>query len=178
MNKTPGSHAARRGIVWMNRVVLSLACLAAAAPVTAAAHPVVPGFERFFSGAKADAAKGGQLLLGELNCVSCHLSAEATAQRKQAPVLDNVGGRVRAGYLRQFLRDPQAAKPGTTMPALFAGDPKRDEKVEALVHFLASTGTPAQGRPTDRKSIALGRDLYHRVGCVACHGSRDVAGRA
>src|SRR5439155_4910716 len=105
-------------------------------------------------------------------------SAEATAQRKQAPVLDNVGGRVRAGYLRQFLRDPQAAKPGTAMPGLFAGDPQRDEKVEALVHFLASTATPAQGRPADRKSIALGRDVYHRVGCVPCHGSRDVAGRA
>lgn len=159
----------------MNHCLIMLACLGPLADVVPAAHPVVPGFERFFTG--KDAVKGGQLLLGELNCISCHQSSEASAARKQAPVLDEVGSRVRVSYLRQSLRDPQAVKPGTTMPALFVGDPKRDEKIEALVHLLASTGAPLQGRPADRKTLAAGRDLYQRVGCVACHGSRDVAGR-
>jgi mono/diheme cytochrome c family protein len=137
-----------------------------AAPL--AAHPIVPGFERF----PTDPA-GGQLLLGELNCVSCH-AAEGPA-KKQAPVLDAVGSRVRVSYLKKFLADPQAVKPGTTMPNLFVGDPARDAKVEALVHFLASTGTPRQTRP-DLKAIVRGRDTFARIGCAACHGPRDATG--
>ncbi len=29
-----------------------------------AVHPVIPGFDRFYTGPNADAARGGQLLLG------------------------------------------------------------------------------------------------------------------
>src|SRR5262245_26464297 len=105
-----------------------------------ASHPMVSGFERFYSGAKADAFHGGQLLLGELNCVSCHPSTDPSLTRKEAPIVDSVASRVRVSYLRKFLHDPQQVKPGTTMPNLFAGDPKKAEKIEALVHFLAATG--------------------------------------
>jgi mono/diheme cytochrome c family protein len=143
------------------------------------APPIVPGFERFHA-TGADAAKGGRLLLGELNCVSCHQpDGGREAARKQAPVLDRVGQRVRRSYLRKLLRDPQAVKPGTTMPNLLAAIPEgeRGPKVEALTHFLASTGSVRPDRP-DRKGIAVGRALYHQVGCVACHGTRDEAGHA
>src|SRR5438128_2389428 len=122
-----------------------LGMLSACGPAGAAGHALVPGFERFFTVPKADLAKGGRLLLGELNCVSCHPTT-AEVKKKQAPVLDNMGTRVRVGYLRKFLREPQAVKPGSTMPAVFAEDPDRDQKVEALVHFLAATGQIAKGR--------------------------------
>lgn len=135
------------------------------------ASPVVPGFDRFHSGANADAA-GGRLLLGELNCVSCHT---AEVGKKQAPNLDGIGTRARVGHLRKFLADPQASKPGTTMPNLFAGDPDAAAKVDALVHFLASTGSPKQARP-DLKAVIRGKDTYTKVGCAACHGTRDMAG--
>src|SRR5207244_11897528 len=82
-------------------------------------HAVGPGFERFFPGPRADAVKGGQLLLGELNCTSCHrpdAAHEAVLLRRQAPVLDGLGGRVRRSFLKKFLADPQAVKPGTAMP--------------------------------------------------------------
>ncbi|HEX3315575.1 MAG TPA: PA14 domain-containing protein, partial [Gemmataceae bacterium] len=139
------------------------------------AAPVVPGFERF-GRAGSSPAPAGDLLLTELNCVLCHVSA-TTPAAKQGPVLDKVGERVRSAYLRKFLRDPQETKPGTAMPNLFADDPKRDAKVEALVHFLASTGRPRLERP-DAKSAKAGYDLFHRVGCVACHGPRDAKGEA
>lgn len=138
------------------------------ASALSAAHPIVPGFESFPTDPHA-----ARLLLGELNCTSCH-AADGQAT-KQAPVLDTVGTRVRVGHLRQFLADPQAVKPGTTMPALFAGDLARDAKVEALVHFLASTGTPRQTRP-DLKAVIRGRDTFAKIGCAACHGSRDATG--
>jgi mono/diheme cytochrome c family protein len=141
------------------------------------AHPIVPGYERFFAKQKIGSAV---VLLGELNCISCHKpddGQEPFLQRRQAPVLDHVGDRVRISYLRKFLSDPQAVKPGTTMPQLFAGIAKeeKEQKVEELVHFLASTGSLVEQGP-DRKQVALGRILYQQVGCVACHGSRDAAG--
>jgi mono/diheme cytochrome c family protein len=165
-------------------LLLITATASHAADVSAkpADHPIVPGFERFHAGPGSDAVKGGRLLLGELNCVSCHrpeASQEAQLPRKQAPILDGVGNRVRRSYLRKFLSDPHGIKPGSTMPNLFAGLPEaeRGPKIEAMVHFLASTGTLKQGRP-DSKQIALGKQLYHQVGCVACHGTRDNAGNA
>jgi mono/diheme cytochrome c family protein len=154
------------------------ACLLCAAGTRAAQpdHPVVPGFERFHAAEKAD-AQGGQLLLGELNCVSCHQADDKAVSRKQAPVLDHVAARVRVSHLKAFLSDPQAVKPGTSMPNVLAGDPEREQKVEALVHFLASTGALKQER-FDAKAATNGRDLYHKVGCVACHGTRDASGQA
>lgn len=140
-------------------------------------HPIVIGFERFYTGEQADSVKGGQLLLGELNCVSCHQPAEASLACKQAPILDEVASRVRIGYLRKYLLDPQAYKPGTSMPNLFANDPDKVAKVDALVHFLASTGGIKQVRP-NAKSLALGKDFFHKIGCVACHGPRNGAGLA
>jgi mono/diheme cytochrome c family protein len=139
-------------------------------------RPIVPGFERFYSGDKADAARGGQLLLTELNCTTCHRPADEALAPKRAPVLDNVGARVRVGHLRKFLADPQAVKPGTTMPNLFGGDPDAAAKVEALTHFLASLGAPKHERP-DSKAVVSGRTLYHQVGCAVCHGPRDATGQ-
>jgi mono/diheme cytochrome c family protein len=148
----------------------------AARAAGAESRPIVPGYERFYRGEKADAARGGQLLLRELSCQSCHASTDPNALPKQPPILDSVGGRVRVSWLRKFLADPHATKPGTPMPALFGGDPERDKKVEALVHFLASTGSLRKGH-AERRTIVAGRDLYHKVGCVACHGPRDAAGK-
>jgi len=131
-------------------------------------HPIVPGFERF-----PDDSGSGTLLLSELNCASCH--ADETRSKKQAPVLDNVAGRARVSHLRKYIADPQGVKPGTTMPNLFAGDPEREAKVEALVHYLALTGATKQVRP-DLKAVIRGKDTFAKVGCVACHGGRDIAG--
>src|SRR5690606_1119037 len=113
------------------------------------ATPIVAGFERFHADGTGDAIRGGQLLLGELNCTSCHQAGEswkAYVSKKQAPILDGVGSRVSVEFLQAFLADPQKTKPGTTMPDVLTSgsDAERKEKVEALVHFLASTGSQIQ----------------------------------
>jgi mono/diheme cytochrome c family protein len=137
-------------------------------------HAVVLGFDRFFAKSKDDLARGGHILLSELNCVACH-QADQWPLKKQAPVLDGIGGRVRASYLQAFLADPQSAKPGTTMPNLLASLPEqaRKDSVNALVHFLASTGSVTDNRPV-AKLIARGKKLFNQVGCAACHGPRDT----
>lgn len=147
-----------------------------------AAGPLVAGFQRFYAGGGDDLAAGGRLLLGELNCTACH-AADGTLDGwlspKPAPVLDSVAARVRPEYLRRFLAEPQAADPGTTMPHLFArlDAAKRDEQVEALVHFLASGGTVEELR-SDPAAAKRGDTLFHTIGCAVCHGvRRDAAER-
>jgi len=147
-------------------------------------YPVVAGFERFFAstGANAskDAAPGGKLLLGELGCVACHQAdgaAEKQISKKQAPLLDGVGSRVRLRFIKDLLANPQRAKPGTTMPDLLAGLPgsERTAAAEALTQFLATTGTPQEAM-AEHSAVKLGEQHFHRFGCVACHMPRKAAG--
>jgi len=139
-------------------------------------HPIVPGFERFHNAADSDLVAGGRLLLGELNCAACH-QGESTVSghllTRQAPILDEVGSRVRPEFLRAFLADPRKTKPGTTMPNLFAttSPAERDQQVESLVHFLASTGEFLEAGPI-APAVNRGETLFHHVGCVACHDAR------
>ncbi len=175
-------------VLCRNTTVALAALLATALPALAqntapagTGHPVVAGFERFYLRNDASAVQGGQLLLGELNCISCHAvgtNRESVILHRSAPVLDGVASRVKAGYLKRFLADPQSVKHGTVMPNAIAGLPEQDRAaaVEALVHFLATTGTPRPAK-TQRKLAAAGNDVYHKVGCVACHGTRDAAGK-
>lgn len=164
-------------MLWYFRLalVVVLANLTASAAVAAdAAHPIVPAFERFHGGGELPAA-GGQLLLGELSCTSCH-SADANSLlllNRQGPILDQVGSRVRPEYIRKFLASPQATKPGTTMPDPFAGWAEADKKdaIEALTHYLAMTGVITEQRVVP-SAVGQGEALYHRLGCVACHDPR------
>lgn len=147
-------------------------------PISAAepSHsPRVPAFERFFRSDDADLAAGGRLLAGELNCRSCHKApaGRSPVADKQAPILDLVGDRVRPEWIRDFLNRPHAVKPGTTMPDLLGHLPpeERQAQVEALTHFLASTGN-SYDTYSDPTAAKRGQDLFRRVGCAACH---DVA---
>ncbi|WP_157368608.1 PA14 domain-containing protein [Zavarzinella formosa] len=158
------------------RLMLGMFGLLLIAPGSAnAAHPIVAGFERFHSSPKADPLPGGQLLLGELNCTSCHASSDPLLAKKQAPILDGISTRVKPAYLKRYLADPQAEKPGTTMPHVLANDPDKEQKVAALAALLASTGPTKQLRP-DLKAVIRGRDLFAKVGCASCHGLRDING--
>jgi len=137
---------------------------------------VVPSFERFHAKG-TDPVLAGRLLLSELSCINCHAPDAAMGShltQRQAPILDGIGQRVQRDYLRKFISDPQAVKPGTTMPRVV---PEQDKEaaVEALVHFLSTTGT-LPNEPFDRKSIGAGKELYATVGCVVCHGPRDSLG--
>ncbi len=157
---------------------------AADAPVD---HPIVPGFERIFTAsgeqpaASNDTASGGLLLVGELNCTSCHEAGKAwksEINNKTAPVLDKIGARVRPDYLRRFLANPQHVKPGTTMPNLFASLPPAEAaaQVEALAQFLSTTGSLTEEQPKG-DSAKRGERLFHTIGCIACHAPRrDGAG--
>jgi cytochrome c553 len=147
----------------------------------------VPGFERFYASEKPigdddepisiDPVTGGRILLGELNCTSCHSTsdeAKKTLSLKRAPILDGIGSRTKVDWIRSYLASPHTVKPGTTMPDMIATLPEasRPESVEALTHFLASTGTVSESQFLPA-AASKGDVLFRTAGCLACHNRQD-----
>lgn len=162
----------------LGRLILVVACLPATgiAPVIRAA-PIVSPVE-----AVAPGVDSGELLLAELNCVACHHVDAAIRTRlaaRPSPVLGDAGLLLTPQFLREFLANPHAEKPGTTMPDVLHAlepAPKRDT-VEALTHFLVSLNKAAPSAPigAEQFKIQQGRLLFHSVGCVACHAPQEPA---
>ncbi len=151
------------GAVWLVQVA-----------IPAAAAPRVPGFDRFHAVEDSPLTDPGRLLVQELNCVACHHGPKelTSVAPKKAPVLDDLGSRVRPEWLREYLTDPQQVKPGTTMPHVMDAVPsaERAAAIEALTHFLASTGNVADSHP-DQTAALKGKATFHRIGCTACHNA-------
>ncbi len=138
--------------------------------------PVVPGLHGRHP---LNEREVGELLIGELACVSCHAQLEPLSSlSKAAPNLKDVAWRVAPEFLRRFIADPAAAQPGTTMPQVLTGmsHEEREEIADAITQFLvAQSGTPFYRDPVDERDIGAGRKLFHTVGCVACHAPREAA---
>ncbi|MCB9916016.1 MAG: c-type cytochrome [Planctomycetes bacterium] len=122
----------------------------------------------------------GELMHAELGCARCHEpfpGAARPAAVVAAPSLERVGAQRSPAYLRRYLADPLHVRPGTRMPDVLAGlaEAERAELVEDLVHYLASRGGPFARAPFGATAELLdeGRQLYHEVGCVACHGPEE-----
>ncbi len=159
----------------------ALVVLSTLAPSSAAAHPLmadpvdyplVSGFDRFHAPEDDEAhiADGGLLLLGELKCVSCHAAPDAWKDRVPTRAklsLAGVGSRLSADDIWLFVRSPQHRKKGTTMPGLFSGENRDDAALEAITQYLCSLKEPAKKYP--QGDVERGRQLYHTIGCVACH---------
>ena len=131
----------------------------------ALAGPVVPAFERFHAGKPSPA--GGRLLYNELGCVNCHGGSPGLPERR-GPVLAGVTQRLDSGWIRDFLLDPARVRPGTGMPRLLEAG--QEEVADALVQYLASIPSPkSKGSELRHVNAEHGRELFHSVGCVACH---------
>ena len=110
-------------------------------------------------------------------CSNCHLpdtSNEMRVGRRPGPDLAGTGTRVSATWLRRWIQRPAALRSVPTMPRLFGDAPAERADLEAVVHYLGSLGQPAGGEVALEESVIdRGRELYHAVGCVACHGPLD-----
>jgi mono/diheme cytochrome c family protein len=148
------------------------------------AAPMIPGYERLAPAENSANLLKGEILLAELNCLACHSPGNPAIQErfnsKTGPDLSVVGARTTPQYLRKFLEDPHGMKPGATMPDMFhSSDPEaRQREVDFLVHFLAAQGGPMKpdwrgGTPAIAKQ---GEQLFHSVGCIACHAPADPSG--
>ncbi|MES2597696.1 MAG: c-type cytochrome [Verrucomicrobiota bacterium] len=154
--------------------VLSLGSTLQAHPLQAEPinHAYVFNFDQFNLPEDPDehVTEGGYLLLAELNCTQCHKAPEAWSERlapKDGPILRGVGSRLDADQLWLFIRSPQFLKKGTQMPGFFAGEEGDAEKVEALTEYLSALKQDKPQMPAG--DGAHGKELYHKIGCVACH---------
>ena len=149
---------------------------------TGNAAPVVSGYERLRGLDTVDEQARGEVLLGELNCLSCHAVSDPArnpiAQRittKPAPDLSDIGQRVTPDWLASYLTNPHEQKRGATMPDLlhsFAPQ-EREEMVEQLTHFLLSQSGEMESAEylpfRFRATVERGREAFHSLGCAACH---------
>lgn len=164
----------------LRRIALAGLALGAGIVVThpAAAAPVVPGVDRL----KADDPARGEVLLGELNCISCHAAPDAVrVAPRPAPDLSQAGTRITPQYLAAYLADPHGVKPGSAMPNVFhASEPAAKQgAVEFLTHYLVSLGGPMKPSTEEgsQPQVEAGDKLFHTVGCVACHAPMTKTGK-
>ena len=130
------------------------------------AEPLVVAFERW--GATQPSAEGGRLLYNELGCVNCHGGSTGLPARR-GPQLAGVTQRVQPEWLRSFLSNPAAAHSGSTMPQFSSLNAAED--VEAVLHYLGGLATKPTKKPkkVGHVNAEHGKELFHTVGCVACH---------
>ncbi len=153
-----------------NQFFLALIASLASTTAFAADGVVVPAYQRFRS-EHLNSVDAGRLLISELNCQSCHgnFAGQIVAPR-QAPILTQIGERTNAEYLKKYIRDPQALKPGTAMPSI--ASIKSDATVaEAIAAFL-SQGKSWRPAGVSAGAVRRGEELFHSVGCAACHGDQ------
>lgn len=127
----------------------------------------------------------GEVLLSTFHCTACHPTqgiAPVRIPSHTAPSLTNAGDRIAPAYLRRLLTNPGQTHPGIVMPDVLSQVPasERAGAVDDLVAFLSSrhTGPNLLEAPVEPNSmsIELGRQLFHSVGCVACHRPIETPG--
>jgi mono/diheme cytochrome c family protein len=141
-----------------------------------AAPPVVPGLHGKHP---LDKIQTGRLLIGELRCAACHEGMDSS-NMKEAPDLLNAGSRLTREYMEKFIADPAATHHGTTMPNVLASESpeKRAEIAGDIAAYLTSLKNgPPPTFPEGEIDPYDGKELFHSIGCVACHSPRDEAYR-
>jgi putative heme-binding domain-containing protein len=124
----------------------------------------------------------GLVLLQEFNCAACHRddAKSVPVPVKHAPSLSWSSGRIDPRHIEQFLANPLWMKPGTTMPDVMTAKPDADRNriASEITHYLVSLSDRRfESQQIDDEAAERGRELFHTVGCVACHSPRDKDGR-
>ena len=76
--------------------------------------------------------EAGRKLLGNqggMNCITCHRWGERASLGIQGPDLSNLAQRLQPGWLRRYLIDPSAYRPGTLMPSFWPGGKSSNAEV-------------------------------------------------
>ena len=133
-----------------------------------AGDPSIPGHHPLTQ------AQAGRVLMAELRCAACHSDlAKYPLAEKIAPSLADVGNRISPSYLQRFLVSPAATHPGTSMPNMLVMVPEAERPMiaKALTHFLVAQSKPIdRAKSTEPIDREHGKELFHSIGCVACHG--------
>lgn len=138
-----------------------------------------------------DAAKAGEekrhgrMVFAEQNCAKCHVPEDGFGATPMpevieiAPILGGIGERVSEEWLRKWIADPMAMKPGTSMPQMV--DPETPEGLQQaadLAAFLVGAKAGGESSPKPDPEVAkAGGVHFHELGCVACHLPAGAEGK-
>jgi len=135
-------------------------------PTAALAHAITPEIT------EADRLRRGRHLFAELRCIRCHPGQGTLPELSaDAPAFAGIGSRRRAGWLAQWVANPESLRPGGPMPKVFHGSEARAQS-EAVAAFLTSLKAPSpasQASAPSAETVETGKALYEKLLCVACH---------
>ena len=113
----------------------------------------------------------------QLNTQSRYLMQD---QKKVGPNLKDVQLKLRKGWIPEWLKDPQAFRPGTKMPTFWYLNPetahlnkgRADDERKAIAAYLwqSAFAAPEGSLPKQQPGDATrGDELFKTLGCMACH---------
>jgi mono/diheme cytochrome c family protein len=122
--------------------------------------------------AEAPVLSRGRAIMTRFGCYACHLVRGHEEFRSEAPPLRTIALKTGAVWLRQWLKDPKAVDPNTTMPNFELGDDEIDELSHALFGRtpppeLAAAIASADGEPPGNP--AAGKKIFSEARCISCH---------
>ena len=110
-------------------------------------------------------------------------------QKKVGPNLKDVRLKLRKEWIPEWLKDPQAFRPGTKMPTFWylSGEKNhlvpsatQDDERKAISAYLWQTAYEGRMPAQQRGDAAHGDELFKTTGCMACHsigeGDQKVGG--
>ncbi len=117
--------------------------------------------------------------LDQLNIQSRYLMQD---QKKVGPNLKDVRLKLRKEWIPEWLKDPQAFRPGTKMPTYWylSGNERQDNERKAIAAYLWQSAFDGQLPQQPQGDPVHGKDLFETRGCMACHslgeGDQKVGG--
>ena len=96
---------------------------------------------------------------GGAGCITCHRWGDRPSLGIQGPDLSNIAARLQEGWLREYLINPAAYRPGTLMPSfwpagksfnptILGGD--TDKQIASIFKFVESANGEPEGFPQNR----------------------------
>ena len=110
--------------------------------------------------------KAGEETVKTVGCLTCHTVDGLGSDF--GPALDSVGAKVTPNYLRQWISDPKAYDPDTSMPSLRLSNREIDNVVAYLMSLQKATPNAA-GESIGEPDVAEGETLVRTYGCFGCH---------
>jgi cytochrome c2 len=123
-----------------------------------------------------DVEEAGQRIIDKYVCTSCHTIGKESGGMV-GPDLNQVTIRRTDEWLRKWLENPAAVKPGTFMPKF---DWEAGE-IEAVIAYMKQLVVPVDAGALLKESgggIKAGRVLIEAYQCYACHEVAEQPGRA
>ncbi|MXZ01084.1 c-type cytochrome [Candidatus Poribacteria bacterium] len=112
------------------------------------------------------AIKAGEETVKTVGCLTCHTVDGLGSDF--GPALDSVGAKVTPNYLHQWISDPKAYDPDTSMPSLRLSNRELDNVVAYLMSLQKATPNAA-GESIGEVDPEEGEVLVRTYGCFGCH---------